>query len=64
MRHRRQRGMSLVVAIFLVVVIASADELTLHEGMLATIGKASKGKCLWQMLEAVKESPAQSASSA
>jgi DNA polymerase-3 subunit epsilon len=60
----------------LVVVTASVDELQLHEGMLATIAKASKGKCLWQTLDAaaavaqaaVQGSPsaqsAQSASSA
>jgi hypothetical protein len=35
-----------------VVVTASAEELQLHDGMLATIAKASKGKCLWQTLDA------------
>jgi DNA polymerase-3 subunit epsilon len=51
-------------AIPLVVVTASADELKLHDAMLATIGKASKGKCLWQALEAAATQGAQSASSA
>jgi DNA polymerase III subunit epsilon len=40
-------------AVPLVVVRASADELNLHESMLQTISKASKGQCLWQMLETV-----------
>ena len=48
----------------LVVVTASSEELKLHDAMLATIGKASKGKCLWQALEAAEASSAQSASSA
>jgi DNA polymerase-3 subunit epsilon len=51
-------------AVPLVVVSASAEELKLHEGMLATIAKASKGKCLWQALEAAQSQGAQSASSA
>jgi DNA polymerase-3 subunit epsilon len=48
----------------LVVVKASPEELKLHDAMLATIGKASKGKCLWQSLEAASAQGAQSASSA
>ncbi len=56
-------------AVPLVVVTASADELQLHEGMLATIAKASKGKCLWQTLDAAAAAaqsapPAPSAQSA
>lgn len=50
-------------AVPLVVISASEDELKLHEGMLATIAKASKGKCLWQALEAPPP-PAQSLSTA
>ena len=41
-------------AVPLVVISASDDELKLHEGMLATIAKASKGKCLWQALEDIE----------
>jgi hypothetical protein len=51
-------------AVPLVVISASDDELKLHEGMLAAIAKASKGKCLWQALEAVVTPVAHSASSA
>jgi DNA polymerase-3 subunit epsilon len=51
-------------AVPLVVVTASPDELKLHDAMLAIIGKASKGKCLWQALEATPPSGAQSASTA
>jgi len=51
-------------AIPLVVLSASADELKLHDAMLAIIGKASKGKCLWQALEPPAMEVAQSASSA
>jgi DNA polymerase III subunit epsilon len=51
-------------AVPLVVISASDDELKLHEGMLAAIGKASKGKCLWQLLEAAVAPTAQSASTA
>jgi DNA polymerase-3 subunit epsilon len=51
-------------AVPLVVVSASADELKLHDAMLAIIGKASKGKCLWQALEPPAAEVAQSASSA
>jgi DNA polymerase III subunit epsilon len=51
-------------AVPLVVVSASADELKLHDAMLAIIGKASKGKCLWQALEPPATEVAQSASSA
>jgi DNA polymerase III subunit epsilon len=51
-------------AVPLLVVTASADELKLHESMLATIAKASKGKCLWQALEATLAPGAQTASSA
>ena len=51
-------------AVPLVVVSASADELKLHDAMLAIIGKASKGKCLWQALEPPAAQVAQSASSA
>ena len=50
-------------AVPLVVVSASADELKLHDAMLAIIGKASRGKCLWQALEAAVPAGAQSASS-
>jgi len=39
-------------AVPLVVIAASSDELRLHESMLRTIAKASKGKCLWQALDA------------
>jgi DNA polymerase-3 subunit epsilon len=35
---------------------ASADELVDHQRVLTEIAKESKGKCLWQTLEA--ESPA------
>ena len=48
----------------LVVVRASPEELKLHDAMLATIGKASKGKCLWQTLDVAAAAGAQSASSA
>ncbi len=48
----------------LVVVSASPEELKLHDAMLAIIGKASKGKCLWQALEPPPAVVAQSASSA
>lgn len=51
-------------AVPLVVVTASEEELKLHDAMLAIIGKASKGKCLWQALEATLPSGAQSASTA
>jgi len=51
-------------AVPLVVITASADELQLHESMLATIAKASKGKCLWQAHDAAAAQGAQSASSA
>jgi DNA polymerase-3 subunit epsilon len=42
-------------AIPLVVVRATSDELTLHDSMLETISKASKGRCLWQTLEAAAQ---------
>jgi DNA polymerase-3 subunit epsilon len=51
-------------AVPLVVVSASPEELKLHDAMLATIGKASKGKCLWQALESAQAAEAQTASSA
>jgi DNA polymerase-3 subunit epsilon len=51
-------------AVPLIVITASPDELQLHEGMLATIAKASKGKCLWQALDAAQTTSSQSASSA
>jgi hypothetical protein len=51
-------------AVPLVVVAASADELKLHEAMLGTIAKASKGKCLWQALDAAAAAPSVTASSA
>jgi DNA polymerase III subunit epsilon len=51
-------------AVPLIVVTASADELKLHEGMLATIAKASKGKCLWQALDVADIAGSQSLSSA
>jgi DNA polymerase-3 subunit epsilon len=51
-------------AVPLVVVSASSEELKLHDAMLAIIGKASKGKCLWQALEPPPAEVAQSASSA
>ena len=51
-------------AVPLVVVSASPDELKLHDAMLAIIGKASKGNCLWQALEAIVPTDAQSASTA
>ena len=51
-------------AVPLVVVNASPEELKLHDAMLAIIGKASKGKCLWQSLEPPPAQVAQSASSA
>jgi hypothetical protein len=34
-------------AVPLAVVVASAQELTAHEAMLAIITKASGGRCLW-----------------
>ena len=48
----------------LVVVAASDEELKLHEAMLGTIAKASRGKCLWQALDAAQAAPAVAASSA
>jgi DNA polymerase-3 subunit epsilon len=51
-------------AVPLVVVSASEEELKLHDAMLAIIGKASKGKCLWQALEAALPSGAKAASTA
>jgi DNA polymerase-3 subunit epsilon len=51
-------------AVPLVVISASDDELKLHEGMLAAIAKASKGKCLWQALDAALAPAIPSASSA
>jgi DNA polymerase-3 subunit epsilon len=48
----------------LVVVNASPEELKLHDAMLATIGKASQGQCLWQALDAACAASAKSASSA
>ena len=39
-------------AIPLVVVSATAAELGLHESMLNILAKASKGRCLWQSLDA------------
>jgi DNA polymerase-3 subunit epsilon len=51
-------------AIPLVVIRASADEMGLHQSMLQTIAKASKGRCLWQALEAVATGGAQSLSTA
>jgi DNA polymerase III subunit epsilon len=51
-------------AVPLVVISASDDEMKLHEGMLATIAKASKGKCLWQALEAAAAPSAVAASTA
>ena len=51
-------------AVPLVVISASDDELRLHDGMLAAIAKASKGKCLWQALEAAPAPGAVTASSA
>jgi DNA polymerase III subunit epsilon len=51
-------------AVPLIVVSASEDELKLHEAMLGTIAKASKGKCLWQALDAAQAAPAVTASSA
>ena len=47
----------------LVVVKASPEELKLHDAMLVTLTKASKGKCLWLALEAASVPVAQSASS-
>jgi DNA polymerase III subunit epsilon len=51
-------------AVPLIVVRASDDELKLHEGMLAAIAKASKGRCLWQAFETASVPATQSASSA
>ena len=51
-------------AVPLIVLSASAEELKLHDAMLAIIAKASKGKCLWQALESPPAEVAQSASSA
>jgi DNA polymerase-3 subunit epsilon len=48
----------------LVVVVASAEERGLHDSMLQVIAKASKGRCLWQALDAVPLGGAQTASSA
>jgi len=50
-------------AVPLVVVVASTEERQLHDSMLQAIAKASKGKCLWQVLEA-PAAAAQSLSSA
>src|SRR5262249_25181824 len=51
-------------AVPLVVVEASTEELKLHHAMLAVIGKASKGKCLRQLLDVPSTEAAQSLSSA
>ncbi|HEV7716924.1 MAG TPA: DNA polymerase III subunit epsilon [Steroidobacteraceae bacterium] len=51
-------------AVPLVVIMASADELSLHDSMLTTIAKASKGRCLWRSLETPAAPLAQSLSSA
>lgn len=44
-------GAPLRVAVPLVVLRASAEELAAHEEMLAAIGKASGGRVLWAMME-------------
>ncbi len=51
-------------AVPLVVIRATSDELTLHQSMLQTIAKASKGQCLWQTLEAAASGGAQTVSTA
>jgi DNA polymerase-3 subunit epsilon len=51
-------------ALPLVVIPASPDELKLHDAMLGVIAKASKGKCLWQALEAAAAPESVSASNA
>jgi DNA polymerase-3 subunit epsilon len=51
-------------ALPLVVIPASPDELKLHDAMLGVIAKASKGKCLWQALEAAAAPESVSASTA
>jgi DNA polymerase-3 subunit epsilon len=48
-------------AVPLVVITASAGELDAHQAMLQTIAKASKGKCLWQTLDAAVSASAQAA---
>ena len=40
-------------AVPLVVVSATASELGLHESMLRIIAKSSKGRCLWQSMDAL-----------
>lgn len=42
----------------LIVLAASEDELASHHQQIEDIDKASKGKCLWKMLEAPAETPA------
>lgn len=39
-------------AVPLIVIAATAEEMTAHDSMLQIIAKASKGRCLWQALEA------------
>jgi DNA polymerase-3 subunit epsilon len=51
-------------AIPLVVIAASADEINAHQAMLQAIAKASKGRCLWQSLDAVIPGGAQTLSTA
>jgi DNA polymerase-3 subunit epsilon len=51
-------------AIPLVIIRASEDELQLHQSMLGTIAKASKGKCLWQALEGLDAGTSKLASTA
>jgi DNA polymerase-3 subunit epsilon len=51
-------------AVPLVVIVASAEELDLHESMLQAIAKACKGRALWTALEAAAVAGTQTLSSA
>ena len=51
-------------AVPLVVIAASAEELSLHESMLQAISRACKGRSLWQALEAAAVAGTQTLSSA
>jgi len=51
-------------AIPLVIISATSEEAQAHQSMLAVIAKASKGRCLWQSLDAADSAPGQTLSSA
>lgn len=51
-------------AVPLVVITASSAEMDAHQAMLQTIAKASKGRCLWQSLDAAVSAGAQTLSTA